>query len=140
MPPQVGWRTKIDFTNLPGIVSKLFRSGADFFAPAVAERRPESFRYVFASDTKESAVAVLKDAWGLTHDQIYSDATQIDPSTVPDIDILVATPECKKMSKRRRGGSAALSAEGAIEASACLAVVCGFISVVSSDSYCHLMG
>ena len=98
-------------------------SGVDFFAPAVQEIRPGSFHYMFAAECEAGARQVLHEAWALPYASIHDDATDMDTDALPDVDLLVATPECKKLSRRRHGGGAELSAEGAAEASACLDVL-----------------
>jgi len=96
-------------------------SGGDFFAPAVKELRPnDTFQYLHAAEKDEGARSVLRDAWGLSEDDIYRDAGGADAASAPTVDLYVTSPECVKMTKHVLERSAELLADGAIDAVLCM--------------------
>lgn len=98
-------------------------SGCDFFADAVRAARPDSFRYMHAAECASAPRAVLADAWGLSPDAIFEDAASDEAASAPEVDLFVASPSCKKFSKRRRGRDADTVADGGAEAAGTLGFV-----------------
>ena len=64
------------------------------------------FEYVLAAESDADLRGLLGRAWasrGLRKPHIYEDARSLLQSTVPDVHLLVVTPECCEFSPRKRG-------------------------------------
>ena len=94
--------------------------------PRSGALRGLDLRYVFAAERDGGLRAHLARTWaacGLVEEHIYEDACSLPRGAVPDVDLLVATPECCDFSRCRRGRSRAAQAQSLQDASNALEYV-----------------